>query len=162
MAAADVVTGQGEEGAVRFRDIFGQPGVAIGQVARATEDGLLGVQAVSHAHITGCVLCQHHDATHTGWRNRPGVPMGFLVGQSREQVGRHTGLLLGLDKKLQIVRQPIGDTAIERAKVNKVKVRDVVVIVLLHQGDSVFTGRRVDPALRVAGQAALTARGIPA
>ncbi|MDT4868273.1 hypothetical protein FQZ97_1032270 [compost metagenome] len=107
MASADVVGGQGEPGAIRFRDALRQLFLYMDDVFGAAIDALLGVEAVGHAHGLGCTQGQHHQAAYPGLRGGARLPERFLIAHGSQQAPIQALGLRSLTEMLFIARQAL-------------------------------------------------------
>ena len=102
---ADIVGGQCQPGPVGFVDILGQAALDVLEVARSTAQALAWVEPVCHAHLPGSGQGQHHHAPYPRGGGGLRIPVGFLVGDSRQQVPVHLVLFRDLADQVPVGRQ---------------------------------------------------------
>ena len=128
---ADVVGRQGEPGAIRLFQVFGQATVDQCQVLAATHDALSGVEAVGHAHGLGGTLGQHHQAAHAGLGGGLGLPQRFLIADGGQQAPVDLVLLGGLFEVLLVARQTLLQVLGEGVGADVAEYIDMPVVALL-------------------------------
>ncbi len=146
MPSADVVSSEGEPGAIGFLHAFGQAGVHLDQVFAAALDALHWVQAVGHTHGVGGAQGQHHQPAHAGLGGGLGLPVGLLITDRGQQApidamfpgGLAEGFLVTRQTLLQMLGEGVGADVAEHVHMTVVAfaqaLQRAVLLGLLEEG----------------------------
>lgn len=107
VAAADVVGGEGEPGAIRLLNAVRQLLLDVHQVLGAALDALLRVETVGHPHRLGGAQGQHHQAAHAGLGSGARLPERLLIAHRGEHAPVQAVFLGGLAKVLLVTGQAL-------------------------------------------------------